>query len=1177
MTVSITHPFVSEIPDEPSALANGEVKPSDWNANHTITMGASALLGRNVGSSGAVLELDAPTVRDFLDLVPGTDVQVWDADLDAIAALGTTGLAVRTGVATWATRSIVQPGAGITVTNGDGVAGNPTLALANDLAALEALTGTGTAKRTGTDAWALFASPFSGSRVFGSGPTLGLDATDVGKMIFVDTYNSGSSQGLIAVTLPTGLGAADEGAVIGIMKYPETPGSINGHAGQVTVTNGDFTHYLNTPYKVGIYQWSGTKWRLMAPDLQSLRGHHVTIHRTVSSTPFSVDFNRDQGSVLRGATNVVGGNVQLDLPAISTTSVPGATYMTSDAWVQKSGVDNYRLVLVPQNGESLNGISYVSFYTGLGQGVMSLTHDKDTLHLESDGNEWSILGGRLATDGIVQNALRNSAFKLWGGATGATARADGAEFAPSWSVLTQTAAVNLSRLDNPWEGARYAARVTQNQASAQRFGFVTWVPGADSAHRRSLTHIFGAKMRSNVGGTIVRYALLSWTGTEDAPTIDVVNDWTNGTYSAGQFFIGSNLTVTQHGFMNLITADQVYDLVPLQGQFSASLNNVMLLVWTESAAAQNTTVDISLGMLAPGGVPRLHRDESAATEQVAAGAGFTNTRLAKTAAYTVVNADRGKTIALGGSASYALTFGAATGYDPSFSVIVVNEDTARGKEVDLTAGGGTRFFVWPGQTVLVYNSNNVWKSDGPKRWILSGNITIHVASGGSDNNDGLAATGNGPLATLQAAYDRFTKFFDTRRFGGDISLGSGAFTTAGDGLHADGQPLGAGGGGQIDIVGAGSGLTTIRSTGGSAVAVYYDTVIGLQGVTLQADVGNGLVVDRGGFVQIIDDVAFAACGAAHVVVSDTATLLTSGTVRLNGNPALAHLAAASGCFIRWSANVVFDANITASYFVLCNIGAHVQYSGATITLGAFTFTGRRYYADTASVLYSATGNADTYFPGTIPGQNLTNAVVDGVAADILAAQLPAFGSGDVSFAADGGAGTIAADAVTNAKLSNMATATLKGRTTAGTGDPEDLTVAQSQALLMTGELQSVATTVSFASAADTAIAVPLPTGYSQIRFSGLMIHGASGDISTATFGLFLSTGGVGQIIAAGTAITVTNATANTNNNAQFVTAITNANTEVYTANGTVAGSVQFRVGATVAQTAKVTIYYRPVI
>lgn len=46
-----------------------------------------------------------------------------------------------------------------------------------------------------------------------------------------------------------------------------------------------------------------------------------------------------------------------------------------------------------------------------------------------------------------------------------------------------------------------------------------------------------------------------------------------------------------------------------------------------------------------------------------------------------------------------------------------------------------------------------------------------------------------------------------------------------------------------------------------------------------------------------------------------------------------------------------------------------------------------------------------------------------------------------------GAVTIANDAVTNAKLANVNTATFKGRTSAGSGDPEDLTATQATALL----------------------------------------------------------------------------------------------------------------------------------
>lgn len=53
----------------------------------------------------------------------------------------------------------------------------------------------------------------------------------------------------------------------------------------------------------------------------------------------------------------------------------------------------------------------------------------------------------------------------------------------------------------------------------------------------------------------------------------------------------------------------------------------------------------------------------------------------------------------------------------------------------------------------------------------------------------------------------------------------------------------------------------------------------------------------------------------------------------------------------------------------------------------------------------------------------------------------------LKFIANASAGSIADDSVTNAKLANMATQTIKGRTTAGTGDPEDLTATQATAIL----------------------------------------------------------------------------------------------------------------------------------
>lgn len=123
----------------------------------------------------------AGDARSTLGVAIGSDVQPHDADLDALAALSTTGHVVRTGAATFATRTLVGPAAGLTITNGDGVGGNPTISLANDLAAIEALSTSGLAVRTGTSTWATrqLVAPAAGVTVangtgVGGNPTLGL-------------------------------------------------------------------------------------------------------------------------------------------------------------------------------------------------------------------------------------------------------------------------------------------------------------------------------------------------------------------------------------------------------------------------------------------------------------------------------------------------------------------------------------------------------------------------------------------------------------------------------------------------------------------------------------------------------------------------------------------------------------------------------------------------------------------------------------------------------------------------------------------------------------------------------------------------------------------------------------------------------------------------------------------
>lgn len=93
------------------------------NADLSASGGANQFLKQS--SAGAAITVGALVAGDIPDL--SATYQPLDADLTAIAAFSSTGIAVRTVANTWAQRSIAGTSNRLSVANGGGVAGNPTL------------------------------------------------------------------------------------------------------------------------------------------------------------------------------------------------------------------------------------------------------------------------------------------------------------------------------------------------------------------------------------------------------------------------------------------------------------------------------------------------------------------------------------------------------------------------------------------------------------------------------------------------------------------------------------------------------------------------------------------------------------------------------------------------------------------------------------------------------------------------------------------------------------------------------------------------------------------------------------------------------------------------------------------------------------------------------------------
>jgi hypothetical protein len=261
-TLTSTNYTTNEVRQRFHRFTNGGIS-----ANATITVPATenwwivsnAVTGFSLtvsnGSNSVVLSDGATSVV----ATDGTDIYEFELVSSLVAPdPGSNGVVVRTALGATVARTLTGPAAGITVTAGDGVSANPTLALANDLAAVEGLASNGIAVRTATDTWAvrtltagggitithgdgISASPTVAVDINGSASAVGGVATDDEVLIY-DTSATAIRKAPVSDFISLSGGMADPGAngiVVRTSSGVTTARTITGTTNEITVTHGN--------------------------------------------------------------------------------------------------------------------------------------------------------------------------------------------------------------------------------------------------------------------------------------------------------------------------------------------------------------------------------------------------------------------------------------------------------------------------------------------------------------------------------------------------------------------------------------------------------------------------------------------------------------------------------------------------------------------------------------------------------------------------------------------------------------------------------------------------------------------------------------------------------------------------------------------------------------------------
>jgi len=519
----------------------------------------------------------------------GTFTFVLAGDLFALANFGAgTGIAVRTGVEAWALRTITGTPNQITVVNGNGVAGNPTISLPTIITGINNLTvadlnfSNNVITTTVANQNLLLTPNGNGDVVVDntSGVDVALKIMHGGEIDLFGTNNvnifaltAGNRTTTLTVTLPTtdpalgqapivtSLGAgtaalswatiATSGAattVNAVARYLNTSGSLNNSV----VLLDDFGNLTGINSAIIGNMLFGTS---AATTISTSVGALVLSPNGVSPVQTSSDFQITNGHALTlfepliGGTNVTSFSCPdlpgVDLPYVLPAAIPTPgqiIYMTSTAggsyhWSWGNAPTNPNLLM---NGSMLIWQRNTTFNSGtFAYPNNNDTYTADRWNLQSNGNN------------IV-------------------------------TVSRQT--VNLL---NPLAASPYALRSTIVAANT-KFGYVQVFNYADTtmiAGRTVMLQLWNA----TAGINLIRAAFIAWTGTADVPLLTGGNFITAWNAQGADPTLAANWAYVAPYFSVNTAAPLTLSVLGPTTINTAGINNLALFAWCDSTGSAATS------------------------------------------------------------------------------------------------------------------------------------------------------------------------------------------------------------------------------------------------------------------------------------------------------------------------------------------------------------------------------------------------------------------------------------------------------------------------------------------------------------------------------------------------------------------------------------------------------------